>query len=495
MNHSSLAALKLALLVVLAFIASPAPAATRPPNIVLIVADDLGYSDLGCYGARGFTTPNLDRMAAGGIRFTNFLVAQAVCTASRTALMSGCYPNRLGMAGALNHTSTNGLSPEEDLLPKLLKRRGYATAAFGKWHLGHQPKFMPTRQGFDVFAGIPYSNDNGPLHPSVRGIPSLPWYENETVTELDPDQSKFTSRLTERAVGFIKENRSRPFFLYLPHIMPHVPIAASAAFRGGSKSGLYGDTVQELDAGIGTVLATLREVGIERDTLVIFLSDNGPFLSYGDHAGSARPFREGKLTALEGGVRVPFIVSWPGKVPAGRTSGQFITGLDLLPSLVHLAGADLPRATTDGQDLSGVLLGTRGAAARDSFLYYSGRELHAVREGRWKLHLAHDYLTVNGPPGSGGKPANYANMKPDSIEESGVRGIASRHGYRVEKFAQSLFDLDKDPGETADLAGAHPDIVGRLMKLAAEARIDLGDSLTGALGANLRINGPMAGKR
>ncbi len=473
----------------------PVAAATRPPNIVLIVADDLGYSDLGCYGARGFATPNLDRMAARGIRFTNFIVAQAVCTASRTALLSGCYPNRLGLSGALNHTSTNGLSPDEDLLPKLLKRRGYATAAFGKWHLGHQPKFMPTRQGFDVFADIPYSNDNGPLHPSVRGIPSLPWYENEIVTELDPDQSKFTSRLTERAVGFIKENRSRPFFLYLPHIMPHMPIAASAAFRGGSKSGLYGDTVQELDASIGTVLATLREVGVERDTLVVFLSDNGPFLSYGDHAGSARPFREGKLTALEGGVRVPFIAYWPGTIPAKRTSGQFITGLDLLPSLGKIARTDNPRERIDGRDLSGVLLGKRGAKERDTFFYYSGRELHAVRDGRWKLHLAHDYLTVNGPPGSGGKPANYANMKPDSIEESGVRGIASRHGYRVEKLAQSLFDLAKDPGETTDLAAKHPEIVGRLLNLAGDARIDLGDSLTGASGANLRLNGPSPAKR
>lgn len=486
MKHSSLAALKLALLVVLAFVASPARAATRPPNIVLIVADDLGYSDLGCYGARGFTTPNLDRMAAGGIRFTNFIVAQAVCTASRTALMSGCYPNRLGLSGALNHTSTNGLSPEEDLLPKLLKMRGYATAAFGKWHLGHQPKFMPTRQGFDVFAGIPYSNDNGPLHPSVRGIPSLPWYENEAVTELDPDQSKFTSRITERAIGFMTENRSRPFFLYLPHVMPHVPIAASQAFRGTSKAGLYGDTVQELDASIGRLLATLSDLGLERDTLVVFMSDNGPFLSYGDHAGTARPFREGKLTAFEGGVRVPFLAYWPGTIPAGRTSGQFITGLDLLPSLATITGCDKPKSKIDGLDLSAVLLGKPGAKERGSFLYYSGRELHAVREGRWKLHMDHDFITVNGPPGTGGKPANWANMKPTAIEESGVRGIASRHGYRIEKLASSLYDLASDQGEIRDVSSGHPDIVQRLTKLANAARADLGDSLTGAVGANLR---------
>ena len=495
MKHSSLAALKLALLAVVALFASPARAATRPPNIVLIVADDLGYSDLGSYGARGIATPHLDRMAAGGIRFTNFLVAQAVCTASRAALLSGCYPNRIGLAGALNHTSTNGISLAEELLPELLKRKGYATAAFGKWHLGHVTKFMPTRRGFDVFAGLPYSNDNGPLHPSVRGIPSLPWYENEAVTELDPDQSKFTSRITERAIGFMTENRSRPFFLYLPHVMPHVPIAASEAFRGTSKAGLYGDTVQELDASIGKLLSTVRDLGIERETQVVFMSDNGPFLSYGDHAGTARPFREGKLTAFEGGVRVPFLAFWPGTIPAGRTSGQFITGLDLLPSLATISGSDQPKAKIDGQDFSSVLLGKPGAKERGSFLYYSGRELHAVREGRWKLHMDHDFITVNGPPGTGGKPANWANMKPTAIEESGVRGIASRHGYRVEKLAQSLYDLEKDPGETMDLAAAHPDIVRRLMQLAAAARADLGDSLTGATGTNLRINNPDPSKR
>jgi arylsulfatase A-like enzyme len=478
----------LLLAVAMVFVSSidRAAAGDRPPNIVLIVADDLGYADLACYGAKGIATPHLDRLAREGTRFTSFAVAQAVCTASRAALLTGCYPNRLRMAGALNHTSTNGLAPGETLLSEICKARGYVTAAFGKWHLGHQPPFLPTRQGFDVFAGLPYSNDNGPLHPTVRGIPPLPWYENEKVVELDPDQSQFTRRITERAVRFIAANRARPFFLYLPHIMPHVPIAAAQGFRGSSRAGLYGDVVQELDWSVGEVLKALRDAGVERDTLVLFLSDNGPFLSYGTHAGSSGPFREGKLTAFEGGVRVPFIVRWPGRVPAGRTSDEFITSLDLLPSMTRLMGAELPKARIDGQDFSGVLFGSTGAKARETFLYYSGRELHAVRKGRWKLHLAHDYLTVDGPPGRDGKPANFANMKPNAIEESGVRGIASRHGYKVEKLTQSLFDLVNDPGERNDLAAQHRPVVEELLALAEEARRDLGDALVNARGANTR---------
>ncbi len=461
----------------------------RRPNIVLILADDLGYGDLSNYGAKNIRTPVLDQLAREGTRFTQFTVAQAVCTASRAALLTGCYPNRIGLSGALNHTSTRGLAPAETTLAELCRSRGYATALFGKWHLGHQPAFLPTRQGFDAWAGLPYSNDNGPLHPTVRGIPSLPWYENEIITERDPDQSQFTRRLTDRAVDFIRAQAGHPFFLYLPHIMPHVPIAASAEFRGKSPGGLYGDVVEELDASIGRVLAALRETGVERQTLVLFSSDNGPFLSYGNHAGSAGPFREGKLTAFEGGVREPFIARWPGVIPAGRTQEGFLTSLDLLPSLAHLIGAPLPATRIDGQDLSALLLGKPHARGRDSFYYYSGQELQAVRQGRWKLHFNHDFLTVAGPPGRDGKPANFANMKPNAIEESGIRGIASRHGYEVRPLPESLFDLTADPGETRDVAAAHPGIVRRLRALAAEARRDLGDALTGEVGKNLRLPG------
>ncbi len=463
--------------------------APRPPNVVMIVADDMGYGDAGCYGAKDIRTPNIDRLAKEGTRFTSFCVAQPVCTASRAAIMSGCYPNRIGMAGALNHTSTIGIHPDELLLPELCKTKGYATAHYGKWHLGTRPVFFPTRNGFDAWVGLPYSNDNGPLHPTVRGIPALPLYANDKVISTDPDQSQFTKLFTEKAVGFIKANKAKPFFLYVPHVMPHVPIFASEPFKGKSGRGLYGDVVEELDSSVGEILKALKDSNLENDTLVLFLSDNGPFLSYGSHAGSAGPFREGKLTTFEGGVRVPFLARWPGKVPAARVSDELITGLDLLPTIAKLIGSELPKAKIDGVDLSSLLLGEKDATGRPSFGYFSGSDLHAVRSGKWKLHFPHEYLAVNGPPGKDGKPANYAKMTPDAIEESGIRGIASRHGYKVEKIELSLFDLVADPGESKNVAAAHPDVVKQLTALANDLRHDLGDSLTGIKGTGLRSPG------
>jgi arylsulfatase A-like enzyme len=466
--------------------ASTVAGADRPPNIVLIVADDLGYGDAGCYGAKDIRTPNLDRIAKEGTRFTNFNVAQPVCTASRAALMTGCYPNRIGLAGALNHTSITGIHPNLTLLPEYLKTKGYATACLGKWHLGTRPAFDPTKHGFDTWFGIPYSNDNGPLHPVIRDIPALPLIENGKTVELDPDQSTFTKRFTEKSTAFIAANRDKPFFLYLPHVMPHVPIFASKDFRGRSKRGLYGDVVEELDWSVGEVMKSLKDNGVDQSTLVLFLSDNGPFLSYGHHAGNAEPFREGKLTTFEGGVRVPFVARWPGRVPANAVSKAFVTGLDLLPTLATFAGIvklDLP---VDGLDLSESIIGKSGAKDRDTFAYYSGSELHAVRSGRWKLHLPHDYLTVNGPPGRDGKPANFAAMKPLAIEESGIRGIASRHGYKVERIVRTLYDLDGDPGESRDVAAANPDVVKRLLDLAESYRADLGDAIVQRKGSGLR---------
>jgi arylsulfatase A-like enzyme len=471
----------------------PADADAQPdrPNVVLILADDLGYGDLGCYGARDIRTPNVDRLAREGTRLTSFAVAQPVCTASRAALLTGCYPNRIGLAGALNHTSTVGIHPDETLLSELFQRRGYATAIYGKWHLGHRPPFLPTRNGFDEFFGIPYSNDNGPLHPVTRGIPSLPLFEGEAVVELDPDQALFTRRITEHAVRFIERNADRPFFLYVPHVMPHVPIAASESFRGTSRRGLYGDVVQELDWSVGQILAVLHRLGLERRTLVLFASDNGPFLSYGEHAGSAGPLREGKLTCFEGGVRVPCLARWPGRIPAGRVCAELVTALDLYPTFAHLIGAELPAVTLDGLDLTPLLLGEPGAKGRSEFWYYSGDELHAVRLGDWKLHLPHEYLTVAGEPGRGGKPSNYGRMTPEPIEQSGIRGIASRHGYRIARIGPALYNLRDDPGETTDLADRHPEVVRRLQAVAAGARADLGDALTQTPGTHLRPCGDL----
>lgn len=474
--------LTILLLLALSFALPFSFAATpRPPNVVLIFVDDLGYADLGCYGAKGIRTPHLDQLAAQGTRFTSFYVAQAVCTASRAALLTGVYPNRVGMGGALNHTSTTGIHPSETLLSDLFKRRGYATAIFGKWHLGHHPPFLPTRRGFDEWLGIPYSNDLGPLHPVTAGLPPLPLYENEKVVETDPDQAQFTQRFTARAVSFIERNRDKPFFLYVPHVMPHVPIFASEKFRGRSAGGLYGDVVEELDWSVGEIMATLRRLELDESTLVIFASDNGPWHSYGNHAGSAGPFRSGKLTAFEGGHRTPFIARWPVRVPAKRVSDELITAMDLHATLARMIDAKLPTTHYDGLDLRPLLFGQSNAKGRDEFWYYSTAELHAVRQGAWKLHLPHEYLELAAAPGRDGKPSNFGQIVPGatgSIQNSGLRGIASRHGYTFEKIGAALYNLADDPGETKDVAAAHPEIVARLQRVAAHARADLGDALT-----------------
>ncbi len=485
----ALLALAVVLLVVLPARAAAARATPAKPNVVFIFADDLGYGDLSCYGAKDIKTPNIDRIAAEGTKFTSFYVAQSVCTASRAALMTGSYPNRVSMSGALNHTSPTGLHPREKLLSQHFKEQGYATAMFGKWHLGHQPSFLPTRRGFDEWLGIPYSNDNGPLHPVTRGIPALPLYQNADVIEIDPDQAQFTKRLTEGAVAFIERNRDKPFFLYVPHIMPHVPIFVREQFRGTSARGIYGDVVQELDWGVGEIMAALRRLGLEENTLLVFTSDNGPFLSYGEHAGLSGPLREGKLTTFEGGHRTPCVVRWPGKVPAGRVSDEPFSAMDFNVTLTQLIGAKPAAVKLDGSDMLPLLLGKPGAKGRREFYFYSGDELHAVRQGDWKLHLPHEYLTTAAEPGRGGKPSNWANMKPQSIENSGIRGIASRHGYRVEKLELSLYNLENDPGETKNLAAQHPEVVARLQQVAAAARADLGDSLTKTKGAHIRPAG------
>lgn len=461
------------------------------PNVVLIVADDMGYADLGVQGARGFKTPNLDRLAAEGTRFTQYYAAQAVCTASRAAMMTGCYPNRLGMHGAYNHTSRGGMADEEWLLPEMFQQRGYATSGMGKWHLGTRNKFNPVRHGFDEWLGIPYSNDNTKYHPSLAAeMPPLPFYDGEKVTELDPDQSQFTQRFTKRAVDFIEKNADKPFFLYVAHVMPHVPIFASQKFQGSSEAGRYGDVIQELDWSVGEVLKTLKRLQLEDRTLVIFISDNGPFLSYGEHAGSAAPLREGKLTTFEGGMRVPCLVRWPGHVPARRVCADPFMGIDWLPTLTELVGGQSGALKIDGRSALSLILGEAGAKPpHETLLFYAGDALQAVRNGRWKLHFPHPYITVAAEPGRGGKPSNFGKLAPASITQSGIEGIATRHGYRVEKIGLSLFDLEADPSEQQNVAAKHPEVVQRLSSLADAARQDLGDSLRSMPGAGRRAAG------
>jgi arylsulfatase A-like enzyme len=461
------------------------------PNVVLIVADDMGYADLGMQGAKGFKTPHLDQLAAEGTQFTNFYVAQAVCTASRAALMTGCYPNRLGMQGAYNHTSLDGIADDEWLLPEMFKELGYATAGIGKWHLGTRMKFHPIKHGFDEWFGIPYSNDNTKYHPTLADeMPPLPLYDGENVVEMDPDQSLLTKRFTERAVDFIRRNASEPFFLYLPHVMPHVPIFASPKFKGRSEAGLYGDVIEELDGSVGEVLDTLREMKIQDNTIVIFISDNGPFLSYGNHAGSAEPLREGKLTTFEGGVRVPCLVRWSGHTPAARVCAEPFMGIDWLPTLTEIVGGKASPLPIDGRSAKSQILGKPNAQSpHEAMFFFSGTALQAVRSGSWKLHFPHPYITVAGEPGRDGKPSNFGKLAPASIALSGVEGIATRHGYRIEQLELSLFDLNADPGERKNVAQSHPEIVKRLSDLAQPIRNELGDSLNNISGIGLRAPG------
>ncbi len=486
--------LHLMLLHAFVVVALSAPAMAQRPNVVLIMTDDMGYADMSCQGSKTIHTPNLDRMAAEGTRFTDFYVAQPVCTASRAALMSGCYSNRVSLQGALNHTSRNGIHPDEWLMPEMFKDRGYATSAMGKWHLGTVVELGATRHGFDEWLGIPYSNDNTKYHPVLsKEMPPLPFYDGEKVIELDPDQSLFTKRFTERAVSFIERHQDQPFFLYMPHVMPHVPIFASAEFKGKSKHGLYGDTIEELDWSVGQILATLKRLQLDENTLVIFFSDNGPWLSYGEHAGSATPLREGKLTTFEGGVRVPCIARWPGKVPANRVSDTPFMSIDWLPTFVELCGGKAPSKKIDGRSAKAVLFGEdSGVPPHEALFFYGGTGLQAVRHGKWKLHFPHSYITTAAEPGVGGKPSNWGKNKAKSITQSGIEGIASRHGGRVEHIELSLFDLDADPGESKNLAKAHPDVVARLTELAAPIRRELGDSLTNVKATEIRPAGMVA---
>ena len=459
--------LQLFLTAVATALAAGADADPRPPNIVLVFADDLGYADIGVYGSRTIRTPHIDRLAREGVRFTDFYVAQAVCSASRAALLTGAYSNRIGILGALFPTAKTGIAAEETTLGELVKARGYATAIYGKWHLGHLPPFLPTRHGFDDYLGLPYSNDMLPK-PQRPDFPPLPLYSRDAVLTVNPDQSQLTGEYTRRALAFIEANRDRPFFLYLPHSMPHVPIFASERFRGRSRHGLYANVVEEVDDSVGQVTAALRRLGLAERTLVIFASDNGPWLSYGDHAGSAGPLREGKGTAFEGGVRVPFVARWPGRIPAGAIQAEPAMTIDVLPTIARLVGAPLPTLPIDGLDISALLFGEKDAHSPHEALYfYYGTELRAVRAGRYKLVQPHRSQTLDGPPGSGGLAGKYVTAD----------------------VPLALYDLVADVGETTDLAAGHPDVVARLQALAEKARDALGDSLTQRTGRGVREPG------
>ncbi len=389
--------------------------------------------------------------------------------------MTGCYPNRVGIQGALSPRAKIGLNPTEITIAELLKGRGYATAIYGKWHLGDAPQFLPTRQGFDEWFGLPYSNDMWPHHPTSRtNYPPLPLYDNERVVQLMPDQTQLTAWYTEHAVKFIERNHAQPFFLYLAHNMPHVPLHVSDKFKGKSGRGLYSDVIMEIDWSVGQVLDTLKRQGLDENTLVIFTSDNGPWLLYGDHAGNAGTLREGKGTSWDGGVREPTLMRWPGKIPANTMCNEMAWTMDLLPTFANFAGTNAPiDRVIDGRDISSLMFGAPGAKSpHEAFFIYWGQELQAVRSGNWKLHLPHNYTKPN-PAGGGGRPGKYSTERTDL----------------------ALFDLSNDVGETKNVAAQNPDVVARLQQFAEQCRADLGDSRTKLKGNGVREPGRVAGAK
>ena len=435
------------------------------PNIVLIFVDDMGYGDLGCYGSKT-KTPNLDKMAKQGIRFTDFYAAQAVCSASRAALLTGCYPNRVSIYGALGPRTKYGIGRQETTIAELLKAAGYTTGIFGKWHLGHLPQHLPHNHGFDEYYGLPYSNDMWPFHPTNKSFPKLPLISGKKIIEYNPDQTKLTTDYTKKAVDFINRHKKEPFFLYLAHSMPHVPLFVSEMYKGKSKQGLYGDVIQEIDWSVGQVLDALQKNGLDENTLVIFTSDNGPWLSYGTHGGSAGPLREGKGTTWEGGVREPCIMRWPGKIPPGQTCPEPAMTIDVLPTVAHITKAKLPKHKIDGKNIWPLMAGKKEAKSpHDALFFYWSRHLQGVRSGKWKLYFPHTYRTLNGRPGGkGGIPVRY---------EQGKIGMA-------------LYDLRADIGEQKNIIEQHPDVVRRMQAMADAMREDLGDSATKQKGKGVR---------
>lgn len=453
------------------------------PNIVLIFADDMGYGDLSCYGAVRYKTPNIDRLAAEGMRLTSFYVAQAVCSASRAALLTGCYSNRVGIGGALNHTARIGINPEEETIAEVLKKSNYKNAVIGKWHLGHLEPFLPLQHGFDHYFGLPYSNDMWPVNYDGSPVteekndrkimyPVLPLIrDNECIREIKTlrDQAELTNLYTEEAVKFINENKGNPFFLYLAHSMPHVPLAVSDKFRGKSEQGLYGDVLMEIDWSVGRIMEVLSKNGILENTLIIFTSDNGPWLNFGNHAGSAGGLREGKGTSWEGGQKVPCIMKWPGHIPEGSVCNKLASTIDILPTLAEITGSGLPEKKIDGISILPLLLGDETADPREVFYYYYQFDcLEAIQKNHWKLVFPH-------------KSRTYEGFSPGMDGQSGKTGMVET-GY-------GLYDLRRDPGERYDLKEYFPEILEDLKKEADEARKDLGDGLLKIKGANVREPG------
>lgn len=453
-------------------VAQSRPAVDARPDVLFVLLDDAGWTDFSCMGGP-HATPHVDALAAEGRRFTQFQTAQAVCSASRAAILTGCYPNRIGMLHALMPEAKIGLADEETTLAESLKSVGYATGVFGKWHLGDKTPFRPLRHGFDAWYGIPYSNDmwaeRARTEPAARAYPPLPIWRDDAVVgtvESMEDQAKLTRDITSAAVSFIKNAADRPYFCFVPYPQPHMPIAASPEHRGKSATGPYGDVMREIDASIGRLLDAVDARGRRNATLVVVTSDNGPWLVYGDHAGTCNGLREGKGTMWEGGSRVPLIVRWPGRVAAGTVATAHLATVDLFPTLTALLGSPRGTLPIDGYDMSPTFLGDAEAPPRPPHVNWYGNDLVSIREGRWKLVFPHTF---------------------SSVKERGKEGRPGK--MQAERAERALYDLERDPIESEDVAKKHPDVVARLERVAEAARAALGDALTKRRGTETRPSG------
>ena len=439
----------LALVWLMIMLSTVAGAETRKPNFIIIFIDDLGYADIGPFGSSQQKTPHLDRMAREGMKLTSFYAAPA-CSVSRAQLMTGCYGARVSVPWVYSPGGPQGLYPQEQTIAERLKAEGYATQCVGKWHLGDQPEFLPTRQGFDHYFGIPYSNDMQRISRETEK-PVVPLLRDEQVVELlnDEDQRRLVERYTQESVKFIREHRDQPFFLYLPHTAVHTPIFPGEAFRGKSTNGRFGDWVEEVDWSVGELLTTLRDLQLEQQTLVIFTSDNGPWLIKGPDGGSAKPLRGGKGSTWEGGVRVPTIAWWPGKIQAGTVCDAVAGTIDMLPTLLSLAGRPVPtEPILDGRDMSPLLFGKSTQSPREAHYYFASYQLQAVRQGPWKLAIA---------------------PQPETMGK-GVATDASGQEPR-------LYNLDAEISEQTNLIRQHPDVAARLAALAEAMNARIGGTM------------------
>lgn len=440
-------------------------------NIVLINLDDCGFGDFSYNGAIGYSTPNIDNLACQGMRFTHFLAGQPVSGASRAGLLTGCYPNRVGMAGAPMPNAGYGINPDETLIPEMLKEKGYKSAIFGKWHLGDEKPFLPLQNGFDEFYGLPYSNDMWPFHPSqvFFKFPDLPTYNGNEIIGYNTDQTCLTTDYTTHAVDFIERNQKNPFFLYVAHNMPHVPLAVSSKFKGKSEQGLYGDVMMEIDWSVGQIVNKLKELDLYENTLFILTSDNGPWLNYGNHAGNTAGLREGKSVTFDGGNRVPCLMVWPKTIKPGTTCSRLASNIDLLPTFAAISGASLPEKKIDGVNLMPLLQGEPGANPRTHFAYYFNQnDLEAVTDGKFKLVFPHSWNSYeDNVPGNDGQPGKQTRKSLKDLE---------------------LYDLRRDPGERYNVISQYPEVVEQLKRYADEVRQDLGDNLTQTAGTGRRPN-------